>query len=197
MNREQFTQAIRTACTCLEEPHVVIFGSQSILGSFDEDQLPEEASRSREVDMIPWRYFNGDLTEEQLEHRFNVLETFVGEDSPFHHEYGIYVEAVHKDTVILPHQWDNRLVRFEVRKPDADFSHQGLCLDPIDLCVAKSIAGRPKDHEFVRALIEAQLIEPAEIRGRIDEYGIEWPAIYSDEHCDLATTRALNWLNQF
>ena len=69
----------------------------------------------------------------------------------------------------------------------------GMCLDPVDLCVAKSIAGRPKDHEFVSALIRDELVEASEILERITTDGIRWPAVYTDDR-ELALTRATRWL---
>lgn len=45
----------------------------------------------------------------------------------------------------------------------------GLCLDPYDLCTAKLIAGRPKDHAFVFALVDAHLIQAAMLVERIQQ----------------------------
>lgn len=47
MNRNQLAHAIRTACQVIAQPEVIIVGSQSILGSFDERDLPIEATMSR------------------------------------------------------------------------------------------------------------------------------------------------------
>jgi hypothetical protein len=41
------------ACQVIGHPAVVVVGSQSILGSFAEDQLPSEATMSVEVDILP------------------------------------------------------------------------------------------------------------------------------------------------
>lgn len=64
----------------------------------------------------------------------------MGEGSPFHEHHGIYVEGVHKDVVILPVLWENRLV--PVRVDDgSDYGRTGYCIDPVDLGVSKAIAG--------------------------------------------------------
>lgn len=52
MRREQLEHAIRTACQIIDQPEVIVVGSQSILGTYDEDQLPA-ATASREVDILP------------------------------------------------------------------------------------------------------------------------------------------------
>jgi hypothetical protein len=42
-----------TACQIIGRDAVVVVGSQSILGSFTEDELPAEATMSAEVDILP------------------------------------------------------------------------------------------------------------------------------------------------
>ncbi|WP_181311418.1 hypothetical protein [Nocardioides campestrisoli] len=46
MRRDQLERAIRTACQIIGRPEVIIVGSQAILGTFDESQLPEAATVS-------------------------------------------------------------------------------------------------------------------------------------------------------
>lgn len=53
MNREQLHHAIRTACELVGQNSVIIIGSQSILGSFSEAELPSASTRSMEVDVMP------------------------------------------------------------------------------------------------------------------------------------------------
>lgn len=194
MNREQFARAIRTACAYLDEPYVVVFGSQSILGSYDDSALPIETSMSREVDISPGSAFTAGV---DVDDKLSILDVFVGEDSPFHELHGVYVEGIHKDTVVLPNGWENRLVRFTADDgAGAEYGRTGLCLDPVDLCAAKTIAGRTKDHEFVSALIRDGIIDATDILDRITTVGIQWPDVYTDDR-DLALTRATNWLESF
>lgn len=40
MRREQLEAAIRTACQIIGRPEVIVVGSQAILGTFREDELP-------------------------------------------------------------------------------------------------------------------------------------------------------------
>ncbi|MCT7294122.1 hypothetical protein NVV99_24825 [Rhodococcus sp. PAE-6] len=55
MNRDELGRAIKAACANLDEPRVIVLGSQSILGSFDITALPPAAFLSREVDILPLR----------------------------------------------------------------------------------------------------------------------------------------------
>lgn len=194
MNREQLAQAIRTACAYLQEPKIVVLGSQSILGCYDESELPEEASRSREVDFVPWTSLVRDLTEDELESKLSTLNVWVGEGSGFHDIHGIYVEAIALEQAILPSEWENRLVEFTVQAPGTGYDHAGLCLDPIDLCVSKGLAGRAHDNEFIDALLAARLVTSSDIVQRIDEHGIVWPDAYKSG-ADVAMERLLSRLN--
>jgi hypothetical protein len=40
MRRDQLEHAIRTACQIIGRPEVIVVGSQAILGTFGEDELP-------------------------------------------------------------------------------------------------------------------------------------------------------------
>jgi hypothetical protein len=50
MRRDQLEHAIRAACQIIDADEVIVVGSQAILGSLSEDQLPPEATMSLEVD---------------------------------------------------------------------------------------------------------------------------------------------------
>jgi hypothetical protein len=48
MRRDQLEHAIRTACQIIGRPEVIVVGSQAILGTFREDELPVRATMSAE-----------------------------------------------------------------------------------------------------------------------------------------------------
>ena len=54
MNREQLSHLLRAASRIADEEQIVVIGSQSILGTFDETQLPPEAVFSMEADFAFW-----------------------------------------------------------------------------------------------------------------------------------------------
>jgi hypothetical protein len=53
MRRDQLEHAIRAACQIIGHPAVIVVGSQAILGTFREDELPADATMSLEVDVLP------------------------------------------------------------------------------------------------------------------------------------------------
>ena len=46
MRRDQLEHAIRTACQIIGRPEVIVVGSQAILGTFREDELPSQSAGS-------------------------------------------------------------------------------------------------------------------------------------------------------
>ena len=51
MRRDQLEHLLRTASTIVEEHDVVVFGSQAILATYTEDELPPETTFSIEADV--------------------------------------------------------------------------------------------------------------------------------------------------
>ena len=69
MRRDQLEHAIRTACQIIQADEVIVVGSQSILGTYREDELPAAATMSIEVDVLPIAADN-----EQTAHLADLIE---------------------------------------------------------------------------------------------------------------------------
>jgi hypothetical protein len=118
MRRDQLEHAIRTACQIIGRREVIVVGSQSILGTFREDQLPAAATMSAEVDILPIADDN-----DETARLADLIEGVAGELSPFEELHGFSIDGVDLETSALPAGW---------------------CLDKEDLCVAKLCAFREK-----------------------------------------------------
>lgn len=150
MNREQLAHVLRSAARIVDDPEIIVVGSQSILGTYDADELPERATLSMEADLA----FRDDPDDEKSD----KVDGSIGELSPFHQSFGYYGQGVSVATATLPEGWKDRLVRFdrEDARPAAAW-----CLDSHDLVVSKLVAGREKDFEFAEALLRVGLIDAA------------------------------------
>lgn len=148
MRRDELAHVLRAAATIVDGGDILVIGSQSILGSFSEDEFPDQAIASIEVDVA---FFNDPDAA-----KADLVDAVIGEMSPFHEQFGIYGQGVEVTTAQLPPGWRGRLVEFE--RADTGGAH-AKCLDPYDLLVAKLTAGREKDLEFTGALVNAGLIE--------------------------------------
>ena len=81
MKRSELAIAIRTATEIICQDEVLVIGSQSILGSFDESELPAIATFSVEVDIAP-------LHDDSEETAATLLDGQAGEWSDFHEAHG-------------------------------------------------------------------------------------------------------------
>jgi len=158
MRRAELEHAIRAACAIIKRHEVLLIGSQSILGSFTEDQLPALATLSVEADIMAI-----DNDPALVARLSDDIEGAAGELSLFHDTFGYYIDGVGHDTAVLPQGWNGRLVALCNANTNGC---TGWCLEPHDLCVSKLVAGREKDHEFVAALVHARLIDPTVIQAR-------------------------------
>ena len=156
MNRQQLAHLLRSACVIARDPDVLVLGSQSILGTFDEKDLPPEATASQEADIA--------FLDDPGRNKADEVEGAIGEMSTFHEEHGIYAEGVHIDVAVLPDGWKDRLVSWDLQSSKPAEPH---FLDRYDLAVSKLVAGRPKDLDFVLALIRSGLLNVAVIRERV------------------------------
>lgn len=164
MRREELEHAIRAACQIIGHLEVIVVGSQSILGTYDEADLPAEATMSVEVDILPV----GDDADE-VAALADLLEGVAGEFSPFEQLHGFSIDGVDLTTCVLPDGWRRRLVRVQnanTAAPSGNPRFTGWCLDKEDLCVAKLAAGREKDLNFVAALLDAGLVDAGTITER-------------------------------
>ncbi len=183
MRRDQLEHAIRTACQIIGASEVIVVGSQAILGSYREDELPAAATMSIEVDVLPIADSNTEVIRLS-----DLIEGVAGELSLFEQTHGFSIDGVDLTTSALPENWRERLVRVQNANTSASSGQTqltGWCLDKEDLCVAKLCALREKDQNFVSALLEASLVDPDVIASRMTTV----PDNYSH-----AAARALAWL---
>lgn len=165
MRRDQLEHAIRAACQITGQREVIIVGSQAILGTYPEYDLPLLATRSLEIDVLPI-----DDDNEETIRLADLIVGVAGEFSMFEQQHGFSIDGVDLTTSALPQDWRSRLVRVQnenTAAPSGAPQYIGWCLNPEDLCVAKLCAFREKDRNFVDALIANDLVKPAVIAARI------------------------------
>ena len=184
MRRDQLEHAIRTACQIIGHDEVVVVGSQSILGTLSEEDLPLEATMSVEVDVLPLAEDN-----EETARLADLIEGVAGELSPFEDLHGYSIDGVDLLTSALPEGWRARLVEVQnanTCSPGSERQFTGWCLDKEDLCVAKLCALRVKDVNFVGALLRSGLVDAEVLVARLPTV----PSRYADR-----VEPALTWLS--
>lgn len=168
MNAEQLRHLLRAAAHITGEREFVVIGSQAILGSHPD--APRSLRKSVEGDTWPMH-----CPEKSID-----VDGAIGELSPFHQQFGYYAHGVAPDTATLPEGWEGRLVEFKANDPGDTI---GWCIEKHDLAFSKLAAGRTKDFEFVRGLLQHRLIN----RGKITRL------IESEKDAELRTNLLRNW----
>jgi hypothetical protein len=143
MKKHQLDHVLRAAGRITREKEFIVIGSQSLHASYPD--LPDALLQSAEADLIA----RGDAT------RTEWLNA-IGQDSEFHLQFGYYADPVEEGTAILPNGWKERLVELP---PGNTEGVKGLCLEPHDLAIAKYVAGREKDRDFNRGLVQRGLLK--------------------------------------
>lgn len=117
MRRQELAHILRAAARISGDDQVLVIGSQSILGSFDEDELPDGAVASMEADIA--------FFVDPGNSKSDAVDGAIGEDSAFHQMYGHYAQGVDVGTAILPAGWRERVVAYSAA---ATGPAVGICL---------------------------------------------------------------------
>src|ERR1700729_1441623 len=156
MKKQQLDHIWRAAGRITGEKRFVIIGSQSLHGSYPD--LADDIVRSAEVHLITKRV---PMRTEWL----NVI----GQDSPFHEQFGYYADPVDENTAILPKGWKGRLVNLP---PGDTEGVRGLCLEPHDLAIGKYVSRREKDLIFTRELARRGLVSQERLLALVDQTAV-------------------------
>ncbi len=157
MKKDEFDHAVRAAGAVLGVDEVLVIGSQAVHGTVHSD-LPEEAHRSIEVDIAVAGDDDGHLAD--------LIDGSIGEASMFHSTFGYYAQGVTERTTVLPEGWGRRLVSYE---SPATNGVVAKCLEVHDLWISKAVAGRPKDLEFCKAMLEKGFVDRGVLRERLGD----------------------------
>ncbi len=152
MKRSDLEHLIRAAAAITNEYEIMIVGSQSILGAVPE--APDALLQSIEADMYP-------LNRPELS---DLIDGSIGEASIFEERFGYYAQGVGPETAVLPEGWQSRLVKIQNENTDLRI---GYCLDPHDLAASKLAAGRDKDWDFVRTMLQTNIVQVKTLSERI------------------------------
>jgi hypothetical protein len=153
MKRPQLNELLRRIRAIHADIPLIVVGSQALYASVES--LPAVAEISMEVDLL--------LVREAFQARAHIEQCF-GMDSSFQSEAGIYAHPVGLATVILPKGWEERLIPFG--------RDDGLvnvwALEIHDLAASKLMAGREKDFEFLRVLLDNGLCDHSTLLARFE-----------------------------
>ncbi len=145
MTRQELEHAIRAACAVAQDTEVYVIGSQAILGQYPD--APAELRQSAEADIAP----------KNKPESADIIDGALGELSRFHQTHGFYVHGLSIAAATLPNGWESRA---SIVQNENTGGGKGICVEAHDLAASKLTAYREKDREFVRTLLDKNLITP-------------------------------------
>lgn len=154
MTRDALEHLLRAAAALTNERDFIVIGSQAILGQFP--QAPDALLVSIEADLYPRDAVN----------KSDIIDGALGELSQFHEAFGYYAHGVDHTTAVLPSGWQARLMPL---RSENTGGATGWCLEVHDLASSKLVAGRERDREFVRVLLQQRMADPRVLEQRISE----------------------------
>jgi len=152
MKKQQLDHLLGAAGKITGETQFLVIGSQSLHGKYPH--LVREMVASADADLVPRTAID----------RTEWLNA-IGQDSPFHEEFGYYADPCDEGTATLPAGWKARLVSLP---PGDTGGVRSFCLDPHDLVIAKYVAARDKDRVFNRELLRRGLVDRERLFALLD-----------------------------
>lgn len=162
MNRSQLEHLVRAAAGVTGVSDLLVIGSQSVLGTHPDWELPAAAIVSVEADIAVDSSLAGAELAVDETALADQIDGALGEGSLFHQTYGYFAQGVEVATASLVLGWRDRLVALPCPTPDGQVV--GWCLSVLDAWVSKAAAARAKDYEFCGALARAGLVEARSCR---------------------------------
>lgn len=129
----------------------VVIGSLSILGLEDAFEVPTDMTLSNDIDCY---------TRDDPDRTFDLVAA-LGENSPWHHASGFFLDAVTPALPTLPEGWQARLIPIRRDGITAWF------LDPNDAAISKYARGEPRDRRWIRAGIRSGAVSLPMVQSRL------------------------------
>lgn len=158
MTRAELEHVIRAAAAISRDNDIIVIGSQAVLGQYP--QAPGELCVSMEADVYPRNH----------PERADLIDGSIGELSPFHTTFGYYAQGVAPETATLPAGWEGRLVRVNNANTQGA---TGWCLELHDLVLAKYVADREKDRDYIHVAIAHGFLDRHELERRAQTLAID------------------------
>jgi hypothetical protein len=179
MRRPELEHLIRAAAEVAGVDEIVVVGSQAILAQFPD--APAALVISQEADVYPPAV--PELAEK--------IDGALGDGSRFHETFGYYAHGVGPETAKAPRGWEQRLVRMTLSAVDGG-RITAWCLEANDLVLAKAVAGRERDWEYIEEALRYELVDPAVLRSRLPDLPVDRPRCKSIERMLTGTLKRIN-----
>lgn len=161
MKIEAMLHTIKAASAVSQCKTFLVIGSQAILGHCQDQELEFSFNESSEIDLVP-------VPDNAL--LSDLIDGTLGENSPFHYNFGYYVHGVGMKTAVFPDGWEQRLKNLEL-----NFENESIMVyfpSPEDIALAKYAAGREKDRRFIKKMVQEGFLDPSQMEILVEKLPI-------------------------
>lgn len=162
MTRDELAHIVRAAHQVTGDPHLVVLGSQALLGSFPEAWLPSAVSSGSRADLA--------FVDDSSARRSTAIDTGLGGSSYFQERFRVHARCTPLDPATLPVGWRERAVPYRFGEVGGSAA---VCLEPHDVVLSQMLTCRERAHELAAALLDAFLIVWQTLLGRVDELPVD------------------------
>ena len=155
MNHQKLLHIMRAIAAISGEKNFVLVGSASVL--LTSKNIPLAMLNTNEIDV-----YAPDAEDE--EHFSDTIYGAIGKGSQFDQSYNYYADGVSSKTAKMPSDWLNRA------KDAGNLGIEGaniLVPDINDIALAKMMAWREKDQDWLQAGVQVKILDPRKMRERL------------------------------
>ncbi len=157
MQREKVDHVLRAVASLTGHDVFVLIGS-SALAARTKGPMPASMLGTPEVDIYAFGVSN-------VEELSDMIDGSLGQDSPFHMTFGFYADGVSPETAKMPSDWVSRARKYT---SPACPGVTAIVPEENDLALAKLVAWREKDIEWLREGVTHGIFSLLEMEARFD-----------------------------
>lgn len=156
MKTEFINHILRSAAAITGHRTFVIVGSAAVIARL-RDNLPAPMTLTPEVDIYAFDAPNADELSD-------LIDGSIGQESRFHTTFGYYADGVSSETSKMPLDWLERANRYESPETTGVVA---VVPEENDIALAKLIAWREKDIDWLKDGVAAGVLSVAKMNDRL------------------------------
>jgi hypothetical protein len=157
MQRDKVDHVLRAAASVTGHRVFVLIGSAALIARI-KGPTPASMLMTQEVDIYAFDVGN-------VEELSDMIDGSLGQNSPFHTSFGFYADGVSPETAKMPSDWMTRASRYS---SPACPGVTAIVPEENDLALAKLVAWREKDIDWLGTGVAHRILSLDEMEARLD-----------------------------
>jgi hypothetical protein len=157
MQRNKVDHALRAAAGVTGHDVFVLIGSAALIARI-KGPTPASMLMTQEVDIYAFDV-------ENVEELSDLIDGSIGQNSPFHTSFGFFADGVSPETAKMPSDWMGRATKYS---SPACPGVTAIVPEENDLALAKLVAWREKDIDWLREGVVHRILSLDKMQSRLD-----------------------------